>query len=67
MVSEPNYHTLKFLSKHLSATKMRKIHIFMKNPVYSDLSILEISKIAMHEFWYDYIKPKYRKKHYGYR
>ena len=39
----------------------------MKNPVYSDLSILEISKLAMHEFWYDCIKPKYRKKHYGCR
>ena len=39
----------------------------MKNPVYSDLSILEISKIAMSEFCYDYIKPKYRQIDYGYR
>ena len=23
------------------------------------LSILEISKILMYEFWYDYMKPKY--------
>ena len=28
--------------------------------VYLDLSILEISKILMDEFWYDYIKPKYQ-------
>ena len=26
--------------------------------VYLGLSILENSKIFMHEFWYDYIKPK---------
>ena len=26
------------------------------------LSILDISKTIMYEFWYDYIKPKYRKK-----
>ena len=34
----------------------------MKKPVHLILSILEISKIVMYEFWYDYIKPKYGKK-----
>ena len=28
-------------------------------PVYLGLSILELSKIFMYEFWYDYAKPKY--------
>ena len=32
----------------------------MNKPVYLDLSILEISKKLMYEFWYDYIKPKYQ-------
>ena len=27
--------------------------------MYLGLSILEISKKLMYEFWYDYIKPKY--------
>ena len=31
----------------------------MNKPAYLVLSILEISKTLMHEFWYDYIKPKY--------
>ena len=34
----------------------------MSKPVYLDLSILEISKIVMYEFWYDYVKPKYGEK-----
>ena len=34
----------------------------MNKPVYLGLSILEISKIVMYEFSYDYIKPKYDKK-----
>ena len=25
-------------------------------------SILELSKILMYEFWYDYVKPKYDEK-----
>ena len=32
----------------------------MKKPVYIGLSMLEISKTLMYEFWYDYIKPKYQ-------
>ena len=34
----------------------------MNRPVYLGLSILEISKTLMYEFWYDYIKPKYQDK-----
>ena len=34
----------------------------MNELVYSDLSILELSKIVMYEFWYDYVKPKYGEK-----
>ena len=32
----------------------------MNKPVYSWLAILEISEIVIYEFWYDYVKPKYR-------
>ena len=32
----------------------------MNTPVYLRLSLLEISETLMHEFWYDYIKPKYQ-------
>ena len=34
----------------------------MNKPVYWGLSILELSKIIMYEFCYDYVKPKYGKK-----
>ena len=32
----------------------------MNKPVYLGMSILDISKTLMYEFWYDYIKPKYQ-------
>ena len=38
---------------------MRKTKVKMNKPVYLDLSILEISKTLIYEFWYDYMKPKY--------
>ena len=31
----------------------------MNKPIYLGLSILEISKILMYEFWCGYMKPKY--------
>ena len=39
---------------------MKKTKVRMNNPVDLGLSILEISKTLMYEFWYDYIKPKYQ-------
>ena len=38
---------------------MKKIRVKMAKPLYLGMSILDISKTLMYEFWYDYIKPKY--------
>ena len=58
-VSEPNYHTINLISEDLSITEMKKTKVKMNKPIYLSLSILEITKILMYEFWYDYMKPKY--------
>ena len=34
----------------------------MNKPVYLGMSILGIRKTLMYEFWYDYVKPKYKNK-----
>ena len=51
--------------------KMRKTQIIMNKLVYLGLSILDLSKTVMYEFWYDYVKPKYGENAklllYGYR
>ena len=62
LVSEPNYHTTKQFSENLLAIEMKKTKVKMNKPVYLGMSILDISKTLMYEFWYDYIKPKYRDK-----
>ena len=59
LVSDPNYYTIKCFSKNLVAIEMKNPKIKINKPIYLGLSILEISKILMHEFWYDYMKPKY--------
>ena len=39
---------------------MKKIKAKTNKAVYLGLSVLEISKTLLYEFWYDYIKPKYQ-------
>ena len=62
LVSEPNCHITKRFSENLLATKMKKTKVKMNKSVYVGMSILDISKTLMYEFWYEYIKPKYKDK-----
>ena len=61
LTSEPNCHTTKFFPENLFAIEMKKKkkEILMNRLAYLGLSILELSKVLMYEFWYDYVKPKY--------
>ena len=62
LLSEPNYHTTKFFTEPLLAIEMKKLKIIMNKAVHLGLSILELTKILMYEFWYGYVKPKYGEK-----
>ena len=59
LVSEPNYLTTKHFSENFLEIEMKKTKIKMNNPVYLGMSISDIRKTLMYEFWYEYIKPKY--------
>ena len=42
--------------------EMKKVEVKMNKPIYLGQAILDISKTLMYEFWYDYIKSKYKEK-----
>ena len=62
LVSEPYYHSHKKCSEHLMAIETKKTRVKMAKPLYLGISILDISKTLMYEFWSDYIGPKYGDK-----
>ena len=62
LASDPNYHTTIHFSEKLLAIEMNKINVKMNQPVQLGPSILDIGKIAIYKYWYDYVKPKYGKK-----
>ena len=59
LVSEPNYHSCKKISDHLMAIETKKTRVKMNKPLYLGMSILDICKTLMFNFWYDYFKPTY--------
>ena len=59
LVWEPNYHAIKFSTENLLAIEIRKTQTVMNKHVYLGLSISDLSKTVMHEFWYNYVKLKY--------
>ena len=61
-VSEPNYASCTTFSDHLMAIEMRKTRVLMDKPIMVGQAILDKSKQLMYEFWYEYLKPKYKDK-----
>ena len=62
LVSEPNFHTVKFFTEKLLAIEMRKTGILMNKLVYLGFPKLELNKVLISEFWYDYVRLKYVEK-----
>ena len=59
LVTEPKYYAIKCFSENLLAIEMKKAKVKLNKPIYLGLSILEISRIFMYQFWYYYMKVKY--------
>ena len=62
LVSEPNYHAKILFTENILETALKKAEILRNKNFYLGLLILELSKIFIYEFWYDYVKPKYGEK-----
>ena len=59
LASEPNYYSTKHISDDLLIMEMKLREVYMNKPIYLGQAILDIGKMLMYEFWYDYLKPMY--------
>ena len=63
LISKPNYKSsFIFANSNLVSMRMGKTKVELNKPVYLGASILDVSKVLMYDFHYDYVKPKYRDK-----
>ena len=58
-VMKPNFKSGVLFGENLMGCEMGKIKVVMNKPVYLSQAILDLSKIVMYEFHYDYMVPKY--------
>ena len=56
----PNFKSGTLLGPDLMGCEMGKIKVVMNKPVYLGQAILDLSKLIMYEFHYDYMLPKYK-------
>ena len=61
-VMKPNFKSGILFGENLMGYEMGKIKITVNKPVYLGQAILDLSKIKMYEFHYDYMIPKYGDK-----
>ena len=62
-VMKPNFKSGVLFGENLMGCEMGKIKVVMNKPVYLEQAVLDLSKIVMYEFHYDYMKPKFSIKY----
>ena len=58
-ILKPSYMSHKTFDNDLVAIRKKKVTLTLNKPAYIVMSILELSKVLMYKFHYDYIKNKY--------
>ena len=58
-VMKPNFKSSIPFGENLMGCEMGKIKVVMNKPIYLGQVILDLSKIVMYEFHYNYMKQKY--------
>lgn len=61
LTAQPAFESFSIINDDITMVKMRKMKIRWDKPTYLGFCVLELSKLAMYEFHYDYIMQKYGK------
>ncbi|KAL6416485.1 hypothetical protein ACFW04_013440 [Cataglyphis niger] len=62
MIAKPNFHSRSVFAEDLIAVELRKLEIKFYKPIYVGMCILDISKIRLYKFHYEYMLPLYQDK-----
>lgn len=62
LIARPSFKKCTIFDENLVAIELEKTSIFMNKPIAIGMCILDISKITMYRFLYDFLKPKYDEK-----
>jgi len=59
LIARPTVDRFRIISENLTIVKMARIRVYWNRPKYAGMCILELSKLHMYKFHYDYIHKQY--------
>ena len=62
LIIKPHCMSYRIFTEKLSGVQLKKVKVLINKPFYVGFSVLELSKLLMYRFHYDYIKPKYQER-----
>lgn len=62
VTSKPTFESAQIYDENLVAVQFKKTKTILDKPIYVGMSVLDLSKLHMYSFHYDFIKSKYKNK-----
>lgn len=62
MVARPNFHSRSIFDENLVAVQLKQTEVTIRKPIYIGMSILDISKTHIYDFYYSFLKAKLGEK-----
>ncbi len=59
LLASPRCESYKIFTKDLVAIRMRREKVDLNKPIYAGFAILDLSKLLMADFFYNFLKPTY--------
>jgi hypothetical protein len=60
LIAKPNFKNISVFDENLVAVQMNKVKILYNKPVYVGFTVLDLSKTIIYDFYYNYLKQKYK-------
>jgi hypothetical protein len=59
LTARPSFDSFRIFSEDLAAVNMKKTKLYLNHLIYVAFAILDLSKVLMYQFHYEYMKPKH--------
>ena len=59
LTARPSFDSFRIFSEDPAAVTMKKTKLYFNQPIYVGFTILDLSKVLMYQFHYEYMKQKY--------